>query len=51
MQRVTKSHLFDRELFDFENLRLEDADSLPELDIAFDESPALMLARRSGAAK
>ena len=47
MQRVTKSHLFDTELFDFANLSIDDAENLPELDIAFDESPALMLAQRS----
>jgi len=47
MQRVTKSHLFDSDLFDFANLRIEDADKLPELDMAFDESPALSLARKS----
>ncbi len=47
MQRVTKSHLFDTELFDFKNLSVAKADELTEFDIAFDESPALMLARRS----
>jgi len=47
MQRVTKSHLFDRDLFDFASLSLADADSLTELDIAFDESPAMTLANIS----
>ena len=47
MQRVTKSHLFDTELFDFKSLSVDNADELTEFDIAFDESPALMLARRS----
>lgn len=48
MQRVTKSHLFDTDLFDFVNLQIQDAENLSELDIAFDESPALALMRRSG---
>lgn len=47
MQRVTKSHLFDTELFDFANLSVADAESLEELDIAFDESPVLTLAQRA----
>jgi len=47
MQRVTKSHLFDTDLFDFANLSVADADNLAELDIGFDESPALLLAQRS----
>lgn len=47
LQRVTKSHLFDRELFDFEALGLAQADSLPELDVAFDPSPSEMLMQRS----
>ncbi len=51
MQRVTKSHLFDTELFDFTNLSIDKADELTEFDIAFDESPALMLARRSQESK
>jgi tRNA 2-thiocytidine biosynthesis protein TtcA len=46
MQRVTKSHLFDTDLFDFASLSIADADDLSELDYAFDESPALTLARR-----
>jgi len=37
MQRVTKSHLFDTDLFDFANLSVADADNLAELDIGFDE--------------
>lgn len=47
MQRVTKSHLLDTDLFDFANLRLSDADQLDELDIAFDESPIQILSQRS----
>ena len=47
MQRVTKSHLFDTSLFDFTNLSVADADQLDELDYAFDEPPALTLARRA----
>ncbi|RLA13693.1 MAG: tRNA 2-thiocytidine(32) synthetase TtcA [Gammaproteobacteria bacterium] len=34
--RVTPSHLLDRELFDFSNLSIADADNLDELDEAFD---------------
>ena len=34
--RVTPSHLLDRELFDFSNLSIADADNLDELDRAFD---------------
>jgi tRNA 2-thiocytidine biosynthesis protein TtcA len=38
--RVTPSHLLDRGLFDFENLNLNDANKISELDIAFDvEAP------------
>lgn len=37
MTRLTPSHLFDREVFDFANLDLHRADQLKELDIAFDE--------------
>jgi len=37
MQRITPSHLFDIEHFDFQNLTTDDADSLAELDIAFDD--------------
>ncbi|MGH1540619.1 MAG: tRNA 2-thiocytidine(32) synthetase TtcA [Arenicella sp.] len=47
MQRVTRSHLLDTDLFDFAGLQLEQADQLSELDIAFDESPAQILAQRS----
>lgn len=35
--RVTASHLLDRELFDFANLSIADADNLDELDRAFDD--------------
>ena len=34
--RVTPSHLLDRELFDFSNLSIADADNIDELDGAFD---------------
>jgi tRNA 2-thiocytidine biosynthesis protein TtcA len=38
--RVIPSHLLDRGLFDFENLNLNDANKISELDIAFDvEAP------------
>ncbi len=47
MQRVTRSHLLDTDLFDFAGLQLEQADQLSELDIAFDESPVQILAQRS----
>ncbi len=47
MQRVTRSHLLDTDLFDFAGLQLEQANQLSELDIAFDESPAQILAQRS----
>ena len=36
MQRVTKSHMLDTDLFDFAGLSLGDADAGEELDIAFD---------------
>lgn len=45
MTRVTKSHLLDRDLFDFAALSIEQADELNELDIAFDESPIDLLHR------
>ncbi len=41
LSRVTPSHLLDRELFDFENLTVIDANKLRELDIAFDVDVAL----------
>ena len=37
MQRITPSHLFDTDQFDFKHLTTEDADSLTELDTAFDD--------------
>ena len=46
LSRITASHLFDGDLFDFKSLSLEDGDSLTELDIAFDESPLEMLVNR-----
>ena len=47
MSRVTKSHLTDRDLFDFKGLTTDRADQLQEFDIAFDESPMEMLIHRS----
>ena len=37
MQRITPSHLFDISQFDFQNLTTDDADTLTELDTAFDD--------------
>lgn len=37
MQRITPSHLFDISQFDFQNLTTNDADTLTELDTAFDD--------------
>ncbi len=39
MTRVTKSHLLDRDLFDFQSLSTDNHDHAEELDIAFDSSP------------
>jgi tRNA 2-thiocytidine biosynthesis protein TtcA len=36
MQRVTRSHMLDTDLFDFATMSLDSAKELPELDIAFD---------------
>lgn len=47
MSRISCSHMFDRDLFDFENLTIEQGASLNELDIAFDESPMETLLQRS----
>jgi len=47
MSRVTRSHLMDRDIFDFENLTTADADHLSDLDLAFDESPMETLLQRS----
>lgn len=47
MSRITKSHMLDRELFDFENLSIAEAGRLKEFDIAFDESPMEILLQRS----
>ena len=38
MSRVTRSHLLDRDLFDFENLSTAHAEQLTDFDIAFAES-------------
>jgi tRNA 2-thiocytidine biosynthesis protein TtcA len=47
MSRLTPSHLTDREMFNFVDLKTDHADSLSEFDIAFDESPMEMLIQRS----
>ena len=47
MQRITPSHLLDRERFDFENLGLQTSDDLKELDLAFDPDPIELLISRS----
>ena len=47
MSRLTPSHLLDRDAFNFVDLKTDDADSLTEFDIAFDESPMEMLMQRS----
>lgn len=36
MTRITRTHLFDTDLFDFKALTLQNADDLTELDTAFD---------------
>ena len=47
MSRISCSHMLDQDLFDFKGLTTENADSLSELDIAFDESPMETLMQRS----
>jgi tRNA 2-thiocytidine biosynthesis protein TtcA len=49
MSRLTPSHLTDRNMFNFVDLKTDHADSLAEFDIAFDESPMEMLIQRSAA--
>ena len=49
MSRLTPSHLLDRDMFDFGELKTEHADQLSEFDIAFDESPMEILLQRSAA--
>ena len=39
MQRITRSHMLDTDLYDFAALTLDRADELEELDIAFDPEP------------
>ncbi len=36
MQRVTRSHMLDTDLYDFAAMSLDSVKDLPELDIAFD---------------
>ena len=47
MSRISCSHMLDRDLFDFENLTVDNANALNEFDIAFDESPMETLLQRS----
>ena len=47
MSRLTPSHLLDRDAFNFVDLKTDDADTLNEFDIAFDESPMETLIQRS----
>jgi len=47
MSRITHSHLLDRDAFNFVDLNTDQADSLTDLDIAFDESPMETLLQRS----
>lgn len=49
MSRITPSHLTDVGLFNFADLRIDNADELTEFDIAFDESPMETLIQRSEA--
>ena len=49
MSRLTPSHLLDRDVFNFVDLKTEHADQLAEFDIAFDESPMETLIQRSDA--
>jgi tRNA 2-thiocytidine biosynthesis protein TtcA len=42
MQRVTRSHMLDTDLYDFGSMTLESAAGLDELDIAFDPPPPFM---------
>ena len=49
MARITPSHLLDRDVFNFSDLSVDQADQLNELDIAFDESPMEVLLQRSQA--
>lgn len=47
MSRITPSHLLDTNAFNFKDLSTEQAESLNEFDIAFDESPMEILLQRS----
>ena len=49
MSRLTPSHLLDRDVFNFVDLKTDNAAELKEFDIAFDESPMEMLIQRSDA--
>jgi tRNA 2-thiocytidine biosynthesis protein TtcA len=42
MQRVTRSHLLDTDLYDFASMTVASAADLDELDLAFDPPPGLM---------
>lgn len=47
MSRITKSHLLDRDLFDFVNLNTETHDEITDFDIAFDQTVFEQLMSRS----
>ena len=48
MQRITPSHLFDINQFDFQNLKTADADSIDILDTAFDSDDAYLQTETKG---
>ena len=48
MQRVTRSHMLDTDLYDFSSMTVASADKLTELDIAFDPPAALEPATSPG---
>ncbi len=48
MQRITPSHLFDINQFDFQNLKTTDADSIDILDTAFDSDDAYLQTETKG---
>lgn len=45
MSRITRSHLLDTDLFDFAGLDVAMADSLTDLDIAFDSQPVTNMSK------
>ena len=48
MSRITRSHMLDRDLFDFVNLDLQKHDGISDLDIAFDQPVFEQLLSSSG---